>query len=406
MCVRDLRACANNNVMYVEFLSLLIEPAEPNKAFGFGLGLLLAGVISALTTTAGVIYTNRQNRRNQERALQQQKELMDKEQQMNRADQERTYRLYNSPIAQRKSQENAGLNPFVQGANIQNFSASSPEVSAGSPPDFAPTQNPLEGFQTFANQFSSIAGVKQQEDLVDAQVKKTNAETNKALLEGELLQNAVDMKEYTNMVLKEGALGAKLKNKFQRLQNDIAEIESKYVGAERAAKIAELWSQNEANLAQAAKTREEKEIVSKMSKYVEAKEQSQIDLNTANAKLAGAQASGVSLDTEIKESVRESIEAQEWAKLRLGVAEAQLAEGKVEAIEIENELNDWLKTQKIERKPHEDWYTITKEIFDRYVNYKTMNIKSEEAKNAQRSRLNQNNTLILGLILRYFMAKG
>lgn len=371
-----------------------------------GTALIIGAIISALGIGAGAIYSNSQNKKNQAKAYQQQKDLMAYEQKLNQESQDRTYRLYNSPTAQRHAQEAAGLNPFAQASTIQSMNTSSPEVSGGTPPGFAPTQNPFSGFQNLADSFSSGASMHQQQKLIDAQVAESNARTNKTLLESELLQNAVDMKEYTNEVIRQGALGKKLQNRLYEFQGDLLAIEKQYAPEERSAKIQELWSRQQAQLQAAAKTAEEKEIIARMAKYVDEKEQSVIDLNKANAeaakgqaKASEAQAANLDADTETQNQVREHIVKEKSAKAALAKAEEALIESNSEAVKMQNELNNWLATQKMQRKPTESYWEMALQVADRYLEYRGQNIQRDKGNN-------ENNLKLLGMILRYAIAKG
>jgi hypothetical protein len=223
-----------------------------------GAGSLLGSGISA--ASGGNI--NRKNRKWQEKMykwqLQDQRDNAKMQWQENRDYAQWSYDKFESPVAQRAAYKAAGVNPFVEGSVLQSMGATQGNASApdsGSVPSGGPYQNNpgsaiQGGFQGLQGSAMQIV----QAQNIQAQTELTNATRLKTLAETRSIENANSLFDFVRSAAESDALSKRFKAKIDQVNAEFAEIKAIQDSAERDARIVELWSREENNLAQAAKT--------------------------------------------------------------------------------------------------------------------------------------------------------
>lgn len=94
------------------------------------------------------------------------------------------------------------------------------------------------------------------------------------------------------------------------------------------------------------------------------------------------------------------------AQAALAAADQFFVHQKTEGQRIENELNRWITDQVVNRLPTEDWYTIAKEVVDRYLEYRKQNLdRDSRDKDRDQRSSDSNRSLILGIALRLLLSK-
>lgn len=257
-----------------------------------GAGSLLGSGISA--ATGGNM--NRKNRKWQEKMykwqLQDQRDNARLQWQENRDYAKWSYDNFESPVAQRAGYKAAGINPFVEGSVLQPMgatqgNASAPDsgsVPSGGPYQFNPGSVIQGGFQGL--QGSALQIVQAQN--IQAQTELTNATRLKTLAETKSIENANSLFDFVRSAAESDALSKRFKAKIDQVNAEFAEIEAIQDSAERDARIAELWSREKNNLAQAAKTDADRLTVETLRDGMKRLQDAQIDNTEAQTETEGA----------------------------------------------------------------------------------------------------------------------
>lgn len=234
---------------------------------------------------------------------------------------------YNTPSAQRKRFEEAGINPNLAIAQISGGNAESAATS-GNRPDAIAAQmlNPAEEVSQYANNLENIAGgfnnlsrTFQQNQLDAAQTRSVSVEADIQSIERNY--RAAQLEATINKLVKEGQLsGEQAKNlrvnTFINSATADSQIKQKQYEAENAQKQGKvLDSVAELNLTNKVQSRVQTEIMRTELKYLPRKLQvdiqkscSEISVNAANALLLGEQRNLV------REQVKTQVEATLSAK--------------------------------------------------------------------------------------------
>lgn len=226
-----------------------------------GIGALLGGAASAgSAVSAGSL--NRKNRKWQEKMynLQVTQRREDAQAQYERMKDYASwaYNKFESPIAQRSSMQAAGINPFFQGSALQPMGTPQGNVSqadGGSVPSQGPYHNnPMSNILAGASSLREAALQGVQAENIQAQTEYTNAQRLKTIAETKGIENSNSLFEFVRSAAESDALSKRFKVKIDQVNSEFAEIKAIQDSAERDARIAELWSREEKNLADAAKT--------------------------------------------------------------------------------------------------------------------------------------------------------
>lgn len=233
----------------------------PFAETALGIGALLGGAASAgsAVSSGGL---NRKNRKWQEKMynLQVTQRREDAQAQYERMKDYASwaYNKFESPIAQRSSMQAAGINPFFQGSAIQPMGTPQGNVSqadGGSVPSQGPYQNnPMSNIMSGASLLREAALQGVQTENIQAQTEYTNAQRLKTIAETKGIENSNSLFEFVRSAAESDALSKRFKAKIDQVNSEFAEIKAIQDSAERDARIAELWSREEKNLADAAKT--------------------------------------------------------------------------------------------------------------------------------------------------------
>lgn len=267
----------------------------PFATTAIGIGSLLAGAASAGSAVASG-KLNRKNRAWQEK-------MYNKQVQVNRENTKQnwqdvrdyakwSYDNYESPVAQRAAMKAAGINPYADGSVIQPMGATQGSASAadgGSVPAQGPYQNnPMSNIQAGFTSLRDGGMALIQAKNVEAQTELTNATRMKTLAETVGIENQNSLFQYVKAAAESDLLSKKFKNIMLEVEARFAEAKGIADLAERKAKIAEIWSEYEKNLSQAAKNDADRVTVEQTRKFVVAQEEAKVDLIEAQTDTEGA----------------------------------------------------------------------------------------------------------------------
>lgn len=274
-----------------------------------GAGSLLGSGISAASGSN----MNRKNRKWQEKMykwqLQDQRDNAKMQWQENRDYAQWSYDNFESPVAQRAAYKAAGVNPFVEGSVLQSMGATQGNASApdsGSVPSGGPYQNNpgsaiQGGFQGLQGSAMQIV----QAQNIQAQTEYTNAQRLKTLAETKSIENANSLFDFVRSAAESDALSKRFKAQIDQVNAEFAEIKAIQDSAERDARIAELWSREENNLAQAAKTDADRLTVETLRDGMKRLQDSQIETEGAKQDNLRSGASLARAQKETEDALRE-----------------------------------------------------------------------------------------------------
>lgn len=275
-----------------------------------GAGSLLGSGISA--ASGGNM--NRKNRKWQEKMYKQQladqRENAKMQWQENRDYAKWSYDNFESPVAQRAAYKAAGVNPFVEGSVLQSMGATQGNASApdsGSVPSGGPYQNNpgsaiQGGFQGLQGSAMQIV----QAQNIQAQTELTNATRLKTLAETRSIENVNSLFDFVRSAAESDALSKRFKAKIDQVNAEFAEIKAIQDSAERDARIAELWSREENNLAQAAKTDADRLTVETLRDGMKRLQDAEIETEGAKQDNLRSGASLARAQKETEDALRES----------------------------------------------------------------------------------------------------
>lgn len=306
-------------------------------ATALGIGALLGGAASAgsAISSGGL---NRKNRKWQEKMynLQVTQRREDAQAQYERMKDYASwaYNKFESPIAQRSAMQAAGINPFFQGSSIQPMGTPQGNVSqadGGSVPSQGPYQNnPMSNIMAGASSLREAALQGVQAENIQAQTELTNATRLKTIAETKGIENSNSLFEFVRSAAESDALSKRFKAKIDQVNAEFAEIKAIQDSAERDARIAELWSREENNLAQAAKTDADRLTVETLRDGMKRLQDAQIantQAQTANTQAQteteGAKKSNLAADTDYKQALTDTENALREGKIKIQQSEAQ-----------------------------------------------------------------------------------
>ncbi len=277
-----------------------------------GIGSLLGGA-SSLFSAANSGNMNRKNRLWQElmykKQLKDQRENAKMQWQENRDYAQWSYDKFESPVAQRAAYKAAGVNPFVEGSVLQPMGATQGNASApdsGSVPSQGPYQHePFSNIQAGASSFREAAMQSVQAENIQAQTEYTNAQRLKTLAETRSIENANSLFDFVRSAAESDALSKRFKAKIDQVNAEFAEIKAIQDSAERDARIAELWSREENNLAQAAKTDADRLTVETLRDGMKRLQDAQIETEGAKQDNLRSGASLARAQKETEDALRE-----------------------------------------------------------------------------------------------------
>lgn len=302
----------------------------PFAETAIGVGSLLGGA-SSLFSAANSGNMNRKNRKWQEKMykwqLQDQRDNAKMQWQENRDYAKWSYDNFESPIAQRAGYKAAGINPFVEGSALQSMgatqgNASAPDgasVPSDGPYKFNPgsaLQQGFQGLQTGAMQLVQAENVRAQTELTNATRMKTLAETIG-------IENQNSLFQYVKAAAESDLLSKKFKNIMLEVQARFAEAEAITDLAERKAKIAEIWSEYEKNLSQAAKNDADRVTVEQTRKFVVAQEEAKVSLIESQTETEGAKQDNLRSGAALARAQKETEDALRQGRINLTDAQAR-----------------------------------------------------------------------------------
>lgn len=295
-----------------------------------GIGALLGGAAStgSAISSGGM---NRKNRKWQEKMynLQVTQRREDAQAQYERMKDYASwaYNKFESPIAQRSSMQAAGINPFFQGSSIQPMGTPQGNVSqadGGSVPSQGPYQNnPMSNIVAGASSFREAALQGVQAENIQAQTELTNATRLKTIAETKGIENSNSLFEFVRSAAESDALSKRFKAKIDQVNAEFAEIKAIQDSAERDARIAELWSREENNLAQAAKTDADRLTVETLRDGMKRLQDANIENVKAQTETEGAKQTNFAADTDYKQALKRTEDALREGKIKIQQSEAQ-----------------------------------------------------------------------------------
>lgn len=302
----------------------------PFVGTALGIGALLGGAASAgSAVSAGGL--NRKNRKWQEKMynLQVTQRREDAQAQYERMKDYASwaYNKFESPIAQRSAMQAAGINPFFQGSALQPMGTPQGNVSqadGGSVPSQGPYQNnPMSNIMAGASSLREAALQGVQAENIQAQTEYTNAQRLKTIAETKGIENSNSLFEFVRSAAESDALSKRFKAKIDQVNAEFAEIKAIQDSAERDARIAELWSREENNLAQAAKTDADRLTVETLRDGMKRLQDAQIGNIQAQTETEGAKQTNLAADTDYKQALTDTENALREGKIKIQQSEAQ-----------------------------------------------------------------------------------
>lgn len=302
----------------------------PFAETALGIGALLGGAASAgSAVSAGSL--NRKNRKWQEKMynLQVTQRREDAQAQYERMKDYASwaYNKFESPIAQRSSMQAAGINPFFQGSALQPMGTPQGNVSqadGGSVPSQGPySNNPMSNIMAGASSLREAALQGVQAENIQAQTEYTNAQRLKTIAETKGIENSNSLFEFVRSAAESDALSKRFKAKIDQVNAEFAEIKAIQDSAERDARIAELWSREENNLAQAAKTDADRLTVETLRDGMKRLQDANIENVEAQTATEGAKKSNLSANTDYKQALTDTENALREGKIKIQQSEAQ-----------------------------------------------------------------------------------
>ena len=296
---------------------------------------------------------NRKNREWQEKMYERQysdqKEYAKYLQSLNRED----YELYESPSAKRAGMAAAGINPFVEGSVITPSASSVGSNSGGSvspaPSDGPYKNNPFSNIQPGASSIMAAASQQVQLENVRAQTELTNATRLKTLAETKSIENANSLFDFVRSAAESDALSKRFKAKIDQVNAEFAEIKAIQDSAERDARIAELWSREENNLAQAAKTDADRLTVETLRDGMKRLQDAQIENTEAQTETEGAKQDNLRSDskykrmlTHVEDAILEPFLQEMHARIRNLDQSTLTEEQRTDLVRTESELKEIL----------------------------------------------------------------
>lgn len=302
----------------------------PFAETALGIGALLGGAASAgSAVSAGGL--NRKNRKWQEKMynLQVTQRREDAQAQYERMKDYASWawNRFESPTAQRSAMEAAGINPFVEGSVIQPMGTPQGNVSqadGGSVPSQGPySNNPMSNIMAGASSLRQAALQGVQAENIQAQTEYTNAQRLKTIAETKGIENSNSLFEFVRSAAESDALSKRFKAKIDQVNAEFAEIKAIQDSAERDARIAELWSREENNLAQAAKTDADRLTVETLRDGMKRLQDANIENVEAQTVTEGAKKSNLLADTDYKQALTDTENALREGKIKIQQSEAQ-----------------------------------------------------------------------------------
>ena len=259
-----------------------------------------------------------------------------------------SYDNIESPAAQRAGYKAAGINPFVEGSVLQPMGVNSgtpDSADVGSVPSAPYMENPWGAIQQGASSLREAAMQSVQVENVRAQTELTNATRLKTLAETRSIENANSLFDFVRSAAESDALSKRFKAKIDQVNAEFAEIKAIQDSAERDARIAELWSREENNLAQAAKTDADRLTVETLRDGMKRLQDAQIDNTEAQTETEGARQdnlrSGADFNraqTATVDELRSSLKANTISQTALNNANALLANARAVGALSENKI--------------------------------------------------------------------
>lgn len=302
----------------------------PFAETALGIGAILGGASSAgsAISSGGL---NRKNRKWQEKMynLQVTQRREDAQAQYERMKDYASwaYNKFESPVAQRAAYAAAGVNPFVEGSALQPMGTPQGNVSqadGGSVPSQGPYQNnPMSNIMAGASSLREAALQGVQAENIQAQTEYTNAQRLKTIAETKGIENSNSLFEFVRSAAESDALSKRFKAKIDQVNAEFAEIKAIQDSAERDARIAELWSREENNLAQAAKTDADRLTVETLRDGMKRLQDANIENVEAQTKTEGAKQTNLAADTDYKQALKRTEDALREGKIKIQQSEAQ-----------------------------------------------------------------------------------
>lgn len=226
---------------------------------------IIAGAATAAAAGANAVAQGKLNRKNR----QWQEKMYNKQVADRRADAEAqaqrqkdlaqwAYTNFDSPAAQRAANAAAGINPFVEGSNIQPAQVnpgSAQAAQGGDVPGSGPYQmNPMSALQSGASSIIQNAMLDRQMKNVDADIALKDAQRIKTLAEAQGQTNENSLFEFAKSAAESDALSKRFRVELDKVNAEFAQAFAEADISQRKALLQEIWSRVKNNLAQAART--------------------------------------------------------------------------------------------------------------------------------------------------------
>lgn len=295
----------------------------PFAETALGIGAILGGAssVGSAISSGGL---NRKNRKWQEKMynlqVAQRREDVQAQYERTKDYASWAYNKFESPAAQRAAYAAAGVNPFAEGVTPQAMGTPQGNVSqaeGGSVPSQGPYQNnPMSNIMAGASSLREAAMQGVQAENIQAQTEYTNAQRLKTIAETKGIENSNSLFEFVRSAAESDALSKKFAAKVKQVESEWAEIKAIQDADERDARIAELWSREEKNLADAAKTDADRLTVDTLRDGMKR-------LQDAAISISDAQTANYNADTDYKRSLTATENALREGRIKIQFADAK-----------------------------------------------------------------------------------
>lgn len=198
------------------------------------------------------------------------------------------------------------------------------QADGGSVPSQGPYQNnPMSNIMAGASSLREFALQDVQAKNIQAQTEYTNAQRLKTIAETKGIENSNSLFEFVRSAAESDALSKRFKAKIDGVNAEFAEIKAIQDSAERDARIAELWSREEKNLADAAKTDADRLTVETLRDGMKRLQDAQIENTEAQTETEGVKQTNLAADTDYKQALKRTEDALRDGKIKIQQSEAQ-----------------------------------------------------------------------------------
>lgn len=303
---------------------------------------------------------------------------------------------YNDPSAVAARYRTAGVSPqAVLGGSA---SGAGLAMSMDTPSSSNPSAHGVSGGGDYSGGSNRsqgiIAGVLAQKQIeqVDQSIEESEsrARKNDAETQGILLSNAMQPLIAKGLAIDNAT--KEYKQAQEKFRTEWQAIDKITDLAERNARIGEIKQRINNLLADENLSKAERDNLIAQRALIEAQTSTE-----------GSRKLNIEAHTRTEDELRDSRKNALDQSAALDEANAWLSSERSKGQQVENELSEWIKTQKMERKPTESYWEMALQLVDRYLEYRRGSIERELGKESSDDR---KKSILAGLIFQLLLRKA